>query len=75
MQGTAPVLPPKSRIGFARFGAPEDVLIDRDLARHERVRVLEDWRRELEIDSGITQPGEMLRRIDACRRLLAEQER
>lgn len=73
-QGTAPAIPEKSRRLFARFAAPEDVLIDRDLGRRERARVLEDWKRELERRTGITQPDEMLRRIDACRRLLSEQE-
>ena len=73
-QTASPTLPQKPRQRFARFDAPEDVLIDLDLGRHERVRVLEDWKRELESDSGITQPGEMLRRVNACRRLLSEQE-
>ncbi len=58
-----------------RFAAPEDVLIDRDLGTRERGRVLDAWKRELERASGISCPGETLRRIDACRKLLGDQER
>lgn len=70
-----------------RFAAPEDILIDRDLDGKERLRLLEDWRLELELLATATaenmpqlnatrnaaQPEEMLRRVNACRRLL-EQE-
>jgi len=72
--GAAPRLPEGSNRHFARFAAPEDVLIDRDLGRRERARVLEDWKRELERGSGISKADELLRRVNACRRLLSEQE-
>jgi len=70
-QGATPPLPENAH---RRFAAPEDVLIDRNLGCRERARVLEDWKRELERGSGISKPHELLRRINACRRLLSEQE-
>jgi hypothetical protein len=72
-----------------QFAAPEDILVDRDLAGQERLRLLDDWKLELELlatatdenmpdqkngQSGRVQPEELLRRVNACRRLLNEQE-
>lgn len=71
-----------------RFAAPEDILVDLSLAGRERRRLLDDWKLELELlatataenmpdqngHSGRVQPEELLRRVNACRRLLAEQE-
>ena len=77
-----------------QFAAPEDILVDRNLAGQERLRLLDDWKLELELlatatdenmpdqksglasngNSGRAQPEELLRRVNACRRLLNEQE-
>jgi len=74
--------------GARRFSAPEDILIDRALGRREQFRLLDDWKLELEqlatatdenVPNCVTrtqrvQPEELLRRVNACRRLLGEQE-
>ena len=70
-QGATPLF---AETSYRRFAAPEDVLIERDLGLGERTRMLEDWKRELERGSGISKPHELLRRINACRRLLSEHE-
>jgi len=62
---------------FQSFSAPEDILVDRELAGDERRRLLDAWRFELELsnDEHPANPTkEMLRRVNACRRLLSEEE-
>lgn len=63
---------------YQAFAAPEDILVDRHLGGEERRRLLDAWKFELEL-SGETQeapsqPKELLRRVNACRRLLSEEE-
>ncbi len=63
---------------YQGFAAPEDILVDRNLAGGERRRLLDAWKLELEL-AGIGadargEPEEMLRRVNACRRLLSEEE-
>jgi len=78
-QSSKPPQPPQ------RFAAPEDILVDLSLAGQERRRLLDDWKLELELlampdqngrdrNSGRVQPEELLRRVNACRRLLSEQD-
>ena len=64
---------------YQAFAAPEDILVDHDLAAEERRRLLDAWKFELEsaheTDTEIAgRPQELLRRVNACRRLLSEQE-
>jgi hypothetical protein len=64
---------------YQAFAAPEDILVDHDLAAHERRRLLDAWKRELELahqtDTEIAgRPQELLRRVNACRRLLSEED-
>ena len=64
---------------YQAFAAPEDILVDHDLAADERRRLLDAWKRELERanepDVKISgRPQDLLRRVNACRRLLSEQE-
>ena len=73
---------------YQGFAAPEDILVDRDLGGHERRRLLDDWKLELELlataseenmpdrkrPSANGHPEELLRRVNACRRLLSEEE-
>jgi hypothetical protein len=63
---------------YQAFAAPEDILVDRTLAAEERRRLLDAWKCQLEL-SGVTgeapeRPQELLRRVNACRRLLSEEE-
>ena len=74
--------------GARRHSAPEDILIESALGRREQRRLLDDWKLELEQLATATaenmpdatprtmraQPEELLRRVNACRRILAEQE-
>jgi len=73
------------RRSYQRFAAPEDILVDRHLAGDERRRLLDEWKLELELlatataenmghQSGRSPPEELLRRVNACRRLLSESE-
>jgi hypothetical protein len=73
------------RRSYQRFAAPEDILVDRHLAGDERRRLLEEWKLELELlatataenmgdQGGHSPPEELLRRVNACRRLLSESE-
>ncbi|MCW5770849.1 MAG: hypothetical protein KIT16_04375 [Rhodospirillaceae bacterium] len=76
---------PRSK-SHRRFDAPEDILVDRALENEERRRLLEDWRLELELLATATaenmpdtvspgmraQPEELLRRVNACRRMLGD---
>ena len=61
---------------YQAFSAPEDILVDRDLDGEERRRLLDAWKSQLEssgeTDEAPSQPKEMLRRVNACRRLLSE---
>ncbi len=63
---------------YQAFSAPEDILVDRSLDGEERRRLLDAWRFELElsgdVDDAPRQPKDLLRRVNACRRLLAESE-
>jgi hypothetical protein len=68
---------------YQRFAAPEDILVDLTLDGEERRRLLDRWKLELELHADSTDhrtehdgrtPDALLRRIDACRRLLAEAE-
>ena len=63
---------------YQAFSAPEDILVDRDLDGQERRRLLDAWKLELELsgetDEAPSQPKELLRRVNACRRLLSEAE-
>lgn len=64
---------------YQAFAAPEDILIDEALAAAERRRLLDAWKLELELaqDSDVDvagRPQELLRRVNACRRLLNEEE-
>lgn len=61
------------------FAAPEDILIDDALAGAERRRLLDAWKRELEraLRSDVevpARPQDLLRRVNACRRLLSEED-
>jgi hypothetical protein len=72
--GTAP-----GERSYQAFAAPEDILVDHDLAAEERRRLLDAWKLELERAGEseadfIGRPQELLRRVNACRRLLSEQE-
>lgn len=61
---------------YQAFAAPEDILVDRTLAGDERRRLLDAWKFELELsaeDNG-DHPTEMMRRVNACRRLVSEEE-
>jgi hypothetical protein len=61
---------------YQAFAAPEDILVDRTLVGDERRRLLDAWKFELELsaeDKG-DHLTEMLRRVNACRRLLSEEE-
>jgi hypothetical protein len=73
------------RRSYQRFAAPEDILVDRQLAGDERRRLLDEWKLELELlatataenmgdQTGASPPEELLRRVNACRRLLSESE-
>ena len=73
------------RRSYQRFAAPEDILVDRHLGGEERRKLLEDWKLELELlstatdenmadQTGRAAPEELLRRVNACRRLLNEVE-
>ena len=57
---------------YHAFAAPEDILVDHKLAADERRRLLDAWKFELELSPG--RPRELLRRVNACRRLLSEEE-
>lgn len=64
---------------YQAFAAPEDILVDHDLAADERRRLLDAWKFELELctESPEDVPGrprELLRRVNACRRLLSEEQ-
>lgn len=69
---------------YQAFAAPEDILIDEGLAAAERRRLLDAWKLELErtretdvrdTDVNIAgRPQDLLRRVNACRRLLSEEE-
>ena len=64
---------------YQAFAAPEDILVDHDLAAHERRRLLDAWKLELELahQTGAAVAGrrqELLRRVNACRRLLREED-
>lgn len=74
-----------SRRSYQRFAAPEDILVDRHLGGEERRKLLDDWKLELELlatateenmadQTGRSAPEELLRRVNACRRLLNEVE-
>jgi hypothetical protein len=72
--GTAP-----NERSYQAFTAPEDILVDHALATEERRRLLDAWKRELERASESDmdlagRPKELLRRVNACRRLLREEE-
>ena len=73
------------RRSYQRFAAPEDILVDRHLGGDERRKLLDDWKLELELlatatvenmadQTGRSAPEELLRRVNACRRLLNEVE-
>ncbi len=63
---------------YQAFAAPEDILIDDTLAGAERRRLLDAWKRELEraprsdVEAS-ARPQDLLRRVNACRRLLSEE--
>ena len=63
---------------YQAFAAPEDILVDHKLAADERRRLLDAWKYELELSPESNdvpgRPREMLRRVNACRRLLSEEE-
>lgn len=64
---------------YQGFAAPEDILVDQQLADDERRRLLDAWRLELELRTTsdveiAARPRQLLRRVNACRRLLSEQE-
>lgn len=64
---------------YQAFAAPEDILIDDALAGAERRRLLDAWKRALERAQGCdvdvsARPQELLRRVNACRRLLSEED-
>lgn len=73
---------------YQAFAAPEDILADPNLRGSERRRLLDDWKLELELlttataenmpdqqaRTGNGAPEELLRRVNACRRLLSEEE-
>lgn len=64
---------------YQAFAAPEDILVDQQLAAEERRLLLDAWKFELELtaETGVdvaARPQEFLRRVNACRRLLSEQE-
>lgn len=74
-----------SRRSYQRFAVPEDILVDRHLRGDERRKLLDDWKLELELlatataenmpdQTGQRPPEEVLRRVNACRRLLSEAE-
>ncbi len=74
-----------SRRSYQRFAVPEDILVDRHLGGDERRKLLDDWKLELELlatateenmadQTGRSAPEELLRRVNACRRLLNEVE-
>ena len=79
---------PQRPQGARRYPAPEDILIDRSLGRREQRRLLDDWKLELEQLATATaenmpdgtrmgarvQPEELLRRVNACHRILTEKE-
>lgn len=73
------------RRSYQRFASPEDILVDRHLGGEERRKLLDDWKLELELlatatdenmgdQAGRSPPEELLRRVNACRRLLNEVE-
>ncbi len=70
--------PVPSGKSYQAFAAPEDILVDHDLAADERRRLLDAWKLGLELSTDSRdapgRPEEMLRRVDACRRLLSEEE-
>jgi hypothetical protein len=75
--GAAPTAPVER--SYQAFAAPEDILVDHDLAAGERRRLVDAWKRELErandSDTEIAgRPQDLLRRVNACRRLLSEEE-
>ena len=64
---------------YQAFAAPEDILVDHAMAADERRRLLDAWKRELERASEAGEetagrPQDLLRRVNACRRLLREEE-
>jgi hypothetical protein len=63
---------------YQAFAAPEDILVDNNLEAGERRRLLDAWKVELELsgEAGVMpgRPDELLRRVNACRRLLSEEE-
>ncbi|HEY7609676.1 MAG TPA: hypothetical protein VIF14_10640 [Alphaproteobacteria bacterium] len=63
---------------YQSFAAPEDILVGRDLAGDERRRLLDAWKFELapsaEGSDAVGPPEDLLRRANACRRLLSEDE-
>lgn len=85
--GPTPPKSPKSKRA-RHFSTPEDIIIDRYLGRVEQRRLLDDWKLELEQHAPTTsdpspapsartenpRPEQMLRRVNACRRILSEQE-
>lgn len=72
--GTQPAARP-----YQAFAAPEDILIDDALPGAERRRLLDAWKCELERAprSDVEVPAraqDLLRRVNACRRLLSEED-
>ena len=63
---------------YQAFSAPEDILVDHYLAADDRRRLLDAWKFELELSTEAQSLGarheEMLRRVNACRRLLRDEE-
>ena len=63
---------------YQAFAAPEDILVDNNLEAGERRRLLDAWKVELELSGDASElrgrPEELLRRVNACRRLLSEEE-
>lgn len=60
---------------YQAFAAPEDILVDNNLEAGERRRLLDAWKFELELSGELPgRPDELLRRVNACRRLLSEEE-
>lgn len=60
---------------YQAFAAPEDILVDNSLEAAERRRLLDAWKFELELSGDLPgRPDELLRRVNACRRLLSEEE-
>ena len=60
---------------YQAFAAPEDILVDNNLEAGERRRLLDAWKFELELSGDLPgRPDELLRRVNACRRLRSEEE-